>query len=188
MSDALNTDLLLIEACLKGDAKAQKELYEQYARKMMPICLRYSNDYETARDLLHDGFVRVFTYLCNYKGEGSFEGWMRKIFVNTALEYLRKLRDKPHQMSIEDACLSESNDYSVLETMSESEIINCIQELPPMYRSVFNMFVIEGYSHKEIGALLNITASSSRVYLTRAKQMMQAMLIKRYGKNERFRI
>lgn len=188
MSDALSTDLLLIEACLKGNSKAQKELYEQYARKMMPICLRYSNDYETARDLLHDGFVRVFTYLGNYKGEGSFEGWMRKIFVNTALEHLRKLRDKPHLISIEDAYQAESNDFSVLETMTETEIINCIQELPFMYRSVFNMFVIEGYSHKEIGALLNITESSSRVYLTRAKQMMQVMLIKRYGKNERFRI
>ena len=188
MSGALNTDLLLIEACLKGDAKAQKELYEQYARKMMPICLRYSNDYETAKDLLHDGFVRVFTYLGDYKGEGSFEGWMRRIFVNTALEYLRKFKDKPHLMNIEDAYMLESNEHSVLEKMTEAEIIACIQELPTMYRSVFNMFVIEGYSHREIGKLLKITESSSRVYLTRAKQLMQSMLIKRYGKNERYRI
>lgn len=188
MSDALNADLLLIEACLKGDAKAQKKLYEQYARKMMPICLRYSNDYETAKDLLHDGFVRVFTYLGDYKGEGSFEGWMRKIFVNTALEHLRKLRDKPRLINIDDAYMSESKEHSVLETMSEAEIITCIQELPPMYRSVFNMFVVEGYSHKEIGEMLNISESSSRVYLTRAKKLMQAMLIKRYGKNERYGI
>ena len=129
-------ELQLIEGCRKGERRAQKELYDAYSRKMMGVCLRYVNDREMARDLLQDGFVKIFTSMDSYTGSGSFEGWMRKIFVNCALEYL-------------------------------------VKELPVGFRTVFNMFAIEGYSHKEISEMLNITESTSRSQYTRAKQLLQ---------------
>lgn len=181
MSDFENdVELRLVKACLNGERAAQKQLYEQYSRKMMPICIRYSNDYETAKDMLHDGFVKVFVHLKDYKGEGSFEGWMRRIFVNTALENLRKNADRPYVVDINDARELSARDYSVLEEMSADEIMKCIQQLPEVYRAVFNMFAVEGYSHREIAEALNLSESSSRVYLTRAKQMLQKILEAKY--------
>ena len=147
----------LINGCRKGDRLAQKELYERYSRKMMGVCLRYVNDRETARDLLQDGFVKVFTSMDSYSGIGSFEGWMRKIFVNCALEYLRK-----------SDVLRESTDLD-----NTAELMQLVQELPAGFRTVFNLFAIEGYSHKEISDMLNITESTSRSQFTRAKQMLQ---------------
>ena len=157
-------ELQLIEGCRKGERRAQKELYDAYSRKMMGVCLRYVNDRETARDLLQDGFVKIFTSMDSYTGSGSFEGWMRKIFVNCALEYLRKsdvLREAIQP------------DSSAISDMSAAELMNLVKELPVGFRTVFNMFAIEGYSHKEISEMLNITESTSRSQYTRAKQLLQ---------------
>ena len=153
-------ELQLIEGCRKGERRAQKELYDAYSRKMMGVCLRYVNDRETARDLLQDGFVKIFPSMDSYTGSGSFEGWMRKIFVNCALEYLRK---------------SEliQPDSSAISDMSAAELMNLVKELPVGFRTVFNMFAIEGYSHKESSEMLNITESTSRSQYTRAKQLLQ---------------
>ena len=155
-------ELQLIEGCRKGERRAQKELYDAYSRKMMGVCLRYVNDRETARDLLQDGFVKIFTSMDSYTGSGSFEGWMRKIFVNCALEYLRK-----------SDVLREATDSSAISDMSAAELMNLVKELPVGFRTVFNMFAIEGYSHKEISEMLNITESTSRSQYTRAKQLLQ---------------
>lgn len=163
----------LIEGCRRGDRLAQKELYERYSRRMMGVCLRYANDRETARDLLQDGFVKVFTGMDSYSGAGSFEGWMRKIFVNCALEYLRKsdvLRDSTDLDNTAELIHPES---SVLSDMSAAELMKLVQELPTGFRTVFNLFAIEGYSHKEISEMLEITESTSRSQFTRAKQMLQ---------------
>lgn len=163
----------LIEGCRRGDRLAQKELYERYSRRMMGVCLRYANDRETARDLLQDGFVKVFTGMDSYSGAGSFEGWMRKIFVNCALEYLRKsdvLRDSTDLDNTAELIHPES---SVLSDMSAAELMKLVQELPTGFRTVFNLFAIEGYSHKEISEILKITESTSRSQFTRAKQMLQ---------------
>ena len=151
-------ELQLIEGCRKGERRAQKELYDAYSRKMMGVCLRYVNDRETARDLLQDGFVKIFTSMDSYTGSGSFEGWMRKIFVNCALEYLRK-----------SDVLREATDLD----NTAAELMNLVKELPVGFRTVFNMFAIEGYSHKEISEMLNITESTSRSQYTRAKQLLQ---------------
>ncbi|MBQ7163338.1 MAG: RNA polymerase sigma factor [Bacteroidales bacterium] len=172
---------LLVEACLKSDRKAQKQLYDTYARRMMPICIRYTNDTDSAHDLLHDGFVKVFTHLQDFKFEGSFDGWMRRIFVNTALEQLRKTAERPYMVDVEEARSLTDSDYSVMDTMSAEEIMQCIQRLPAVYRTAFNMYAVDGYSHKEIAAAMGITESSSRVYLLRARQMLQEM-IKKYRK------
>ena len=163
----------LINGCRKGDRLAQKELYERDSRKMMGVCLRYVNDRETARDLLQDGFVKVFTSMDSYSGIGSFEGWMRKIFVNCALEYLRKSDVLRESTDLDNTAELIQPDASAISNMSAAELMQLVQELPAGFRTVFNLFAIEGYSHKEISDMLNITESTSRSQFTRAKQMLQ---------------
>jgi RNA polymerase sigma factor (sigma-70 family) len=171
----------LISECLIGDRAAQKRLYELYSGKMMAVCLRYCRDRETAKDLLHDGFLKVYTHLDSFKGAGSFEGWIRRIMVNTSLEYLRKQNDEGYHLDVEEAYSLSDGDIGALEKMQAEELIRIIQQLPDTYRTTFNLFVVEGYSHKEIAEVMNITESSSRVYLTRARQMLQSLLAKAKG-------
>jgi RNA polymerase sigma-70 factor (ECF subfamily) len=140
---------------------------------MMGVCLRYTNDRETARDLLQDGFVKVYSSIDSYTGVGSFEGWMRKIFVNCALEYLRKSDVLREAIDLDNTAELANSDSSVVSDMSASELLTLIGELPTGFRTVFNLFAIEGFSHKEIGELLNITESTSRSQYTRAKQLLQ---------------
>lgn len=163
----------LIEGCRKGDRRAQKELYDTYSRKMMGVCLRYVDDRETARDLLQDGFVKVFTGLGSYAGSGSFEGWMRRIFVNCALEYLRRSDVLREATDLENTAELIHPDSSAISDLSAAELMRLVSELPTGFRTVFNMFAIEGYSHKEIGEMLGITESTSRSQYTRAKQLLQ---------------
>jgi len=164
----------VIELCIKGNRKAQYELYEAYSRRMMSVCLRYMGDYETAQDVLQNGFIRLFTNLENFQFNGSFDGWVRRIFVNTALEHLRK-NDVLH--SAADIELSQAslmqNEHTVIDELSANDILKLINNLPPGFRTVFNMFAIEGYSHKEIAEKLGITESTSRSQFTRARQILQ---------------
>lgn len=167
------TEKQLIEGCKKGKREAQKELYDTYSRRMMGVCLRYVNDRETARDLLQDGFVKIFTGMDSYSGIGSFEGWMRKIFVNCALEYLRKTDVLREAAELDNAPELVQPDSSALSRMSAMELMQLVDGLPTGFRTVFNLFAIEGYSHKEISEMLNITESTSRSQFTRAKQILQ---------------
>jgi len=177
MPDTEFNEKQLIADCILGDRKSQKRLYELYSGKMMGVCMRYCKDRETAKDLLHDGFLKVYTHLDSFEGKGSFEGWIRRIMVNTALEFLRKQSEEGFNMDIEEAYTLTNGDFGVLEKMQAEELVKTIQKLPDSYRITFNLFVVEGFSHKEIAGKMNITESSSRVYLTRAKQMLQAMLL-----------
>ncbi len=163
----------LIAGCKKGDRKAQKTLYELHSPRMMGVCVRYVGDRETARDLLQDGFVKVFTSMDSYSGVGSFEGWMRKIFVNCALEYLRRSDVLREAATLDNSAELAQPDHSVVSEMSAVELMKLVQELPEGFRLVFNLFAIEGYSHKEISDMLNITESTSRSQYTRAKQLLQ---------------
>lgn len=167
------TEKQLIEGCKKGKRQAQKELYDIYSRKMMGVCLRYVNDRETARDLLQDGFVKVFTCIDSYSEAGVFAGWVRKIFVNCALEYLRKSDVLREAADLDNAPELVQPDSSAVSDMSAEELMNLVNELPVGFRTVFNLFAIEGYSHKEISDMLNITESTSRSQFTRAKQLLQ---------------
>ena len=173
-------ELQLIDGCRKGDRLAQKELYEKYSRRMMGVCLRYVGDREMARDLLQDGFVKVFLSIDSYSGLGSFEGWMRKIFVNCALEHLRKADVLRDASDLDYSSEQIQSDDSILSDISAGELLEMVQKLPEGFRFVFNMFVIEGYSHKEIGEMLHITESSSRSQLTRARQMLRKMIERRH--------
>ncbi|MCP9612011.1 RNA polymerase sigma factor [Coprobacter tertius] len=169
-------EIQLIKGCKNNDSRAQRELYNTYARKMMAVCLRYSNDRETAEDLLQDGFIKVFSAIGSYTGNGSFEGWIRRIFVNTALEYLRKNDILKETVELDNPDILKEPDYSALEKISANELIELIAELPPGFRTVFNMFAIEGYTHKEIAEALGINESTSRSQFTRAKRLLQKKL------------
>nr|WP_238867904.1 MULTISPECIES: RNA polymerase sigma factor [Proteiniphilum] len=171
-------DSQLIIACKKQDRNAQKMLYEQYAPIMMAVCMRYSGDEETARDLLHDGFIRVFTQICSYSGRGSFEGWMRRIFVNLALENYRKEKQKYRFMEEYryihggEANMPE-DDILDIGNIPREKVLEMIRDLPAGYRTVFNLYIFEELSHKEIARMLGIKEAASRSQLFRAKSILQ---------------
>lgn len=166
----------LIIDCICGKHKAQKKLFEIFAPKMLTVCLRYAKNKMQAEDMLQEGMIKVFHKLSDYKQEGSFEGWIRKVMVNTCLDALRK--ETKHQMHSDvsevDYMVS-SNDY-LLEGLMAEDLILLIQTLPTGYRTVFNLYALEGYSHKEIADQLGITESTSKSQYSRAKVFLQEKL------------
>ena len=162
----------LIQACLNGDRKAQKSLYELYSAKMYAVCLRYAVDENEASDMLQEGFIRIYTNLDQFEGKGSFEGWIRRVFIHTAIKYYHKMRR--HNSTDEIGQRAErATGESVVGRMSADELMQLIKELPEGYRVVFNLYAVEGYSHKEIADLLNIGESTSRSQLVKARRLLQ---------------
>ena len=172
----LMDDRALINGCIKGESRAQKQLYEKYAPAMMSICFRYVREKETAYDLLQDGFVALFAKIHTYSGSGSFLAWIKKIFVNTVAGYFRHNDILRFSADIDSIHHIEDTDFSVFEQMSANEVLECIGRLPDGYRTVFNMYAIEGFSHTEIAQMLNIQESTSRSQYTKARQFLQKML------------
>ena len=171
----------LLKACIKGDREAQKTLYESLSPKMFPVCLRYMSSREEAEDVLQEGFVTLFSKLDSYSGKGSFEGWARKIFVNTALMQLRKNDVLKESEDLEGAWDISSQDPTVIQNIGYQELLELIESLPPGFRTVFNMYVIEGYSHKEIGEALGISENTSRSQLQRARVILQKKVLEKIG-------
>jgi RNA polymerase sigma-70 factor (ECF subfamily) len=173
----------LINGCLKKDRKMQEMLYLRFSPRMYAVCLRYCNDAEDAQDLLQDGFVKIFKSLDKFRGEGSFEGWMRRIFVNTSIEHFRKSIKK---LSVTDSneIIVEDPSWNALDNLAEKDIIKLIQELSPGYRQVFNMYVIEGYSHKDIGDILGINEGTSKSQLARAKGVLKKRVLEKLMENK----
>ena len=172
----------LIEGCIRGESKARKMMYELHAPSMMSVCSRYVCNRETARDLLHDGFVKLFTKIHTYSGAGSFNGWVRRIFVTTALEYLR--RNKRLKFGVDDEQMDiqeEVPDISLFDHLSTEDLLGLIARLSDKYRIVFNMHAIEQYTHKEIAQKLEINENTVRSQYIRAQQMLQGMLRKEKG-------
>jgi RNA polymerase sigma-70 factor (ECF subfamily) len=164
----------IINGCLKGNRRDQELLYRRHAAKLYAVCLQYSGNDEEARDILQEGFIKIFENLIHYKHEGSFEGWVRRIMVNTALEKYRRKHtlhrvDDIDQIPEIDA-EPDNEDYAGLEAI---DLLEIIRELPPKYRMVFNLFAIEGYSHKEIGKMVNISEGTSKSNLSRARIILQ---------------
>jgi RNA polymerase sigma factor (sigma-70 family) len=162
----------LINGCLAGDRRIQELLYQRFAPKMYGVCLRYAGDTDDARDLLQEGFIKVFRNLEKFRKEGSFEGWVRRVFVNTAIEHYRR-KTKLALVSEKEELAIEDSSWNILDQLAEKDIIVLIQQLAPGYRSVFNMYVIEGYSHKEIGEMMGINEGTSKSQLARAKGILQ---------------
>jgi len=153
----------------------QAALYERYASRMYGVCLRYTSDPEEAQDILQEGFIKVFRHLEKFRQEGSFEGWIRRIMINTAIEYFRKKKYLNPVTEKEEASL-ESTDETALDRLAEKDIIGLIQQLSPGYRTVFNLYVIEGYGHKEIAEMLGISEGTSKSQLARAKSVLQKLV------------
>lgn len=169
----LTSEQKLTRACIKGDRKAQKELFDLLSPKMFSVCLRYAGEREQAVDLLQEGFITLFEKLDTYKGDGSFEGWARKIFVNTSLMWLRRKDALRMSEDLDNARGLSTDIPSQMEDIGYKDLMALITALPPGFRTVFNMYVIEGYSHKEIAEELGITETTSRTQLSRARLWLQ---------------
>jgi len=168
----------LIEACVRGESWAQKNMYELYAPAMMSVCQRYAGNRDTARDLLHDGFIRLFAKIHTYSGAGSFNRWMKKVFVTSALEHFRQKDVMRNSVNVEDIDFqTEDADVSLFEHLTLDDLMACVTNLPDEYRTVFNMHAIEGYTHVEISRELEIHEGTSRSRYARARQMLQKMVM-----------
>ena len=166
----------LVSACKEGNRKAQKKLFDTLAPKMMAVCLRYMGNREDAQDVLQEGFITLFTKLDSYQGSGSFEGWARKIFVNTALMHLRRTDALGLSDDLSEARTLFTPEASPVEKMGYKELMRLVESLPADARTVFNMYVIEGYSHKESAQELGCTEATSRSKLQRARLRLQEMI------------
>jgi RNA polymerase sigma factor (sigma-70 family) len=167
----------LIRGCINGDRRMQEALYNRFSPRMYAVCLRYAGNAEEAEDILQEGFIKIFKKLDTFRSEGSFEGWIRRIFVNTAIEHFRRKRYLQTVSEKEENTI-EGKDISVLDKLAAKDILALIKELSPGYRTVFNMYVVEGYTHKEIADMLGISEGTSKSQLSRAKVILQGLVKK----------
>ncbi|MBI3511066.1 MAG: sigma-70 family RNA polymerase sigma factor [Bacteroidetes bacterium] len=179
------TDNELIAGCIRQDRTCQEELYKRFYGKMLGVTLRYAKDRDEARDMLQEGFIKVYTSLRNFSFKGSFEGWVRRIVVNTAVDHLRRNKHEYMIVSTVYAREGEIPDHSeeveeedLVNTLSEEEILACVQTLSPAYRTVFNLYVIENFSHREISEQLNISEGTSKSNLAKARFQLKKNLYK----------
>jgi RNA polymerase sigma-70 factor (ECF subfamily) len=170
----------IISDCIAGSRKAQSMLYQQFAPKMFGVCLRYAKDATEAEDNLQDGFIKVFTNLKNFRHDGSLEGWIRRIMINVSLEKIRK----QHLLyPVEDVAIYDSVNFSddVIAKIAADDLMKLIQQLPPRYRLVFNLYVIEGMSHQEIAEEMSITQGTSKSNLARARDILKKKVQENFG-------
>ncbi|MCR9286577.1 RNA polymerase sigma factor [Saprospiraceae bacterium] len=170
----------LIKACIRKERWAQRVLYEKHYGKMMGVCLRYSNNSDDALDILHEGFIKVFKNLARYELGTSLVAWIRRIMVNTAIDFYRK-NVRRRTEDLEQAYNLSSSAPDAVSELTEKEILSAVQDLSPAYRAVFNLYVIDGYSHREIGEILGITESTSRSNLVKARMKLKEVLIARHS-------
>lgn len=170
----------IISECIAGNPKAQAKLYQQFAPKMFGVCLRYAKDATEAEDNLQEGFIKVFSNLNTFRNDGSLEGWIRRIMINVSLEKIRK----QHLLyPVEDVSIYDSVNFSddVVAKMAADDLMKLIQELPPRYRLVFNLYVIEGMSHQEIATEMSITQGTSKSNLARAREILKKKVVENFG-------
>ena len=163
----------IIKDSIKGKSKAQESLYVEYAPKMMGVCLRYAKSYDEAEDILHDGFIKIFHSLKSFRFEGSFEGWMRRVVVNTALE---RFRSKTQLQPVDEFDDVEEDEEVDVEDVSIDVLLNMVQDLPERYRMVFSLYVLDGYPHNEIAEVMNISIGTSKSNLARARGILKEKL------------
>ena len=175
------TDQEIVEGCLAKDTKAQRFLFDKYAGKMMGVCLRYMKNREEAQDILQEGFIKVYQKISQYKSTGPLGGWIRMVMINTALIQIRKNKKWENTVDVTTAYNLSNNDYNVLDQLSADELMRIISDMPDGYRTVFNLFVVEGYSHKEIADMLQITESTSKTQYRKARLYLKKILEKNGG-------
>ncbi len=171
-------DDILLKGCLKGNRKAQNQLYQKYKRLMFGICLRYARNREEAEDILQDGFVKIYSDLYQYRPTGALGAWMRRVMVNTALMHIRKRKKLFVDADMQQIANTYTNDdgNDIFSQFRAKALVLMIQQLPDGYRAVFNLYVIEGYSHQEIAEQLGISVNTSKSQLSRAKGVLRKLL------------
>ena len=173
------TEQTIIAGCLHNDAIAQRELYNRYSPKMLSVCYRFAQNREDAEDMLQEGFIKVFTQIHTFQNKGVFEGWIRRIIVHTCINFLKKYKKFNDNIDLDYATGLQVKEETIPSMMQGKQVIECIRHLPMGYRTVLNLYALEGYSHREIGEMLNIEESTSRSQYTRAKAMLEMILIKK---------
>ncbi len=173
------TEQLILAGCLQNDPSAQRELYNRYSPKMLSVCYRFSQSREDAEDMLQEGFIKVFSQIHTFQNKGAFEGWVRRIIVHTCINFLKKNKKFSENVDLDHAGFLEVKEETIPSIMQARQIIECIRLLPLGYKTVLNLYALEGYSHKEIGEMLDIEESTSRSQYTRAKAMLENILVKK---------
>jgi len=173
------TEEAILKGCLHNDALAQRELYNRYSPKMLAVCYRFAPHREDAEDMLQEGFIRVFTQIQSFRNSGSFEGWIRRIIVHTCINFLKKHKKFNESLDLAYVVNIQVKEETVPSLMLARQVVECIRLLPVGYRTVLNLYAIEGYSHKEIADMLDIEESTSRSQYTRAKTMLESILVKK---------
>jgi RNA polymerase sigma factor (sigma-70 family) len=171
----------ILEGCQQGSRKFQELLYQTTSSKMLGICLRYAKDHFEAEDMMQTAFIKIFRKLDDYRGEGSFEGWMRRIMVNTSIEFYRKNLRTLNVIAIDETQEQEVSTSFDMSSLNVKDLMRLIQNLSSGYRMVFNMYAIEGYSHKEIADQLGITVGASKSQLSRARAILREQVLKLEG-------
>jgi RNA polymerase sigma-70 factor (ECF subfamily) len=171
-------DYTLVKECVKGNPKAQRMLFDKFSSKMMTVCLRYTKDTSEAEDALQGGFIKIFNKLPEFKMEGSLEGWIRRIMVNTSLDALRKAKRFQTDANLEEVDYKVSTFELASDQLQAADLLKIINEMPDGYKVVFNLFAIEGYGHKEIGELLGISENTSKSQYSRARAFLKTQLEK----------
>lgn len=172
------TEDLIIAGCLANNPVAQRELYNRYSPKMLAVCYRFAHSREDAEDMLQEGFIKVFSQMHTFQGKGAFEGWIRRIIVHTCINVLKRNKKFNESLDIEYALEAQVKE-NIPSILQAKQVVECIRLLPTGYRTVLNLYAIEGYSHKEIGDMLDIGESTSRSQCTRAKAMLEQILVKK---------
>src|SRR5687767_2206419 len=173
------TEEAILQGCLQNKATAQKELYEKYSAKMLAVCYRYGHNREDAQDMLQEGFIKVFSQIHTFENRGALEGWIRRIMVHTCINILKKNKKFNESVDLIHATSMQMREDAIPSIIQAKQVIECIRLLPIGYRTVLNLYAIEGFSHREIGVMLDIEESTSRSQYTRAKAMLEEMLIRK---------
>jgi RNA polymerase sigma-70 factor (ECF subfamily) len=173
------TEEAILSGCLQNDAGAQRELYTRYSPKMLSVCYRFAHNREDAEDMLQEGFIKVYSQVHTFQNKGAFEGWIRRIMVHTCINHLKKNKKFNESVDIIYANGVQIREESVPSIVQAKQIVECIRLLPLGYRTVLNLYAIEGYTHKEISTMLDVEESTSRSQYTRAKQMLEDILIRK---------
>lgn len=173
------TEEAILKGCLQNDPTAQRELYNRYSPKMLSVCYRFAHNREDAEDMLQEGFIKIFSQMHTFGNRGAFEGWIRRIIVHTCINILKKNKKFNESVDIIHATGAMVREESVPSIVQAKQIVECIRMLPIGYRTVLNLYALEGYSHREIGTMLDIEESTSRSQYTRAKAMLEEILVRK---------
>ena len=173
------TEEYIIEGCLRNEPSAQRELFNRFSPKMLAVCYRYAPSREDAEDMLQEAFIKVFTQIHTFQNKGAFEGWIRRIIVHTCINFLKKHKKFNDSIDLEQAGYIHVKEETIPSIMQAKQVAECIRLLPVGYRTVLNLYAIEGYSHREIATMLDIEESTSRSQYTRAKSMLENVLVKK---------